>query len=367
MTPNYYGFSPQYDIEQRKRYYFRQNCNTTAKTVLLALVLQFALTFLFEFVYLMILVMPQALQMSMSGPASYAELYAMIQQTMLNDPVLTGGLIYLPTMFIMLLANLLPAWYCSRKGGFRFGDLFHGAKAKPALVLVALVLVFGLNFLGGLIYQFVNLFLGLFGGAAPGSSLSLPWDNPLGMVCYILFVCVIAPVTEEMLFRGALLRTLSRYGTVFAAVASSLFFALLHGNLAQMFLAFLTGLVLSYVTVKTGAIKVAILLHVINNATSVLMEVLLYLFPEGSTGYLMVNLIGNLVFLLALVASVVLLIVLRKRIHFVSDDPQARQRDNLIRIAHPYKGFFSCGFVITFIVLMAVYLLLGILMSFLLV
>ena len=47
----------------------------------------------------------------------------------------------------------------------------------------------------------------------------------------VLSACIIAPIMEELLFRGLILQTLKRYGNVFAILVTSLLFALLHGNL----------------------------------------------------------------------------------------------------------------------------------------
>jgi membrane protease YdiL (CAAX protease family) len=50
-----------------------------------------------------------------------------------------------------------------------------------------------------------------------------------GAVAFVIAVVVIAPVTEELLFRGLLFRSLrDRYGFVIGALASAAFFGLLH-------------------------------------------------------------------------------------------------------------------------------------------
>lgn len=76
---------------------------------------------------------------------------------------------------------------------------------------------------------------------------------------------VIGPLAEEIFSRGFMLSALAPYGKVFAAVVSSLFFALGHVSLVKVASTFLLGLVLSYVTLKTGSIKTSFVLHAINN------------------------------------------------------------------------------------------------------
>ncbi len=79
-----------------------------------------------------------------------------------------------------------------------------------------------------------------------------------------LYASVLAPVWEELLFRGYVLRTLRPYGKRFAIWGSAILFGLFHGNLLQTPYALLMGLVLGYVTVEYS-IHWAVLLHLFNN------------------------------------------------------------------------------------------------------
>ncbi|MBQ9761722.1 MAG: CPBP family intramembrane metalloprotease [Oscillospiraceae bacterium] len=90
------------------------------------------------------------------------------------------------------------------------------------------------------------------------SSVSL---EELGM---FLYVGLGAPISEEILFRGLILRSLEPFGKKFAIFASALLFGLFHGNLTQAPFAFGVGLILGYVTLEHN-IGWAMLLHMINN------------------------------------------------------------------------------------------------------
>lgn len=80
-----------------------------------------------------------------------------------------------------------------------------------------------------------------------------------------IMVCVFAPIVEEFMFRRALIGTLGKYGNVFAIIISAVAFGLFHGNLYQFFYAFLVGLILGYVYVKSGNWWLSVLLHAIMN------------------------------------------------------------------------------------------------------
>lgn len=118
-----------------------------------------------------------------------------------------------------------------------------------------------------------------------------------------------APIGEEIVYRGFVLRYLQRYGRWFAIVVSAALFGAMHGNLVQGMFAFTIGLVLGYVTVEYS-IKWAIFLHFLNNCVfGDLLTYLMELFPEwvgNVTGVIM-----NIGFF---IVACILLIWKRKRI-----------------------------------------------------
>lgn len=86
-------------------------------------------------------------------------------------------------------------------------------------------------------------------------------STTVGMFLYVAFF---APVFEEILFRGLILRNLKPYGKKFSILSSSFLFAIFHGNMIQIPFAFLVGLVLCYAAVEYGLIW-SVLLHIFNN------------------------------------------------------------------------------------------------------
>ncbi len=89
-----------------------------------------------------------------------------------------------------------------------------------------------------------------------------------------LYVCLGAPLFEELACRKLLLDRLHPYGEGFAALASGLLFGLIHGNSGQFFLAFLLGLLFAMVYLRTGRIGYTIVLHAIINTTASVPELL---------------------------------------------------------------------------------------------
>ena len=88
-----------------------------------------------------------------------------------------------------------------------------------------------------------------------------------------LTVAIFAPIFEEWLCRGMVLRgLLTKMKPVWAIVISALFFAVIHANPWQALNAFLIGLMMGYVYYKTGSLLLTMIIHFVNNATSVIVS-----------------------------------------------------------------------------------------------
>ena len=208
--------------------------------------------------------------------------------------------------------------------GSFFGILcvFLGGQLISQLMLVGLELV--LNLFGLTIVEGVE-------------ALSVDPDN----FSLFLYAGLLAPITEEILFRGLIQRSLLPFGKRFAIFCSAFTFGLFHGNLIQTPYAFLVGLVLGYVAAEYS-IGWAMLLHMINNlliADS--LNRLTAGLPEEAAA-----IVVWAVLLFFGVAAIVVLISKRKDIRVW------RQQEMINRT---YLGcFFSSAGVIVFLILMTI-------------
>lgn len=86
-----------------------------------------------------------------------------------------------------------------------------------------------------------------------------------------LTLAIVAPVTEELIFRRLILTGLEKnYGVKKALLWSAFFFALFHLNPWQGVSAFLIGLFLGWVYLKTRDIWLCIFIHFVNNSIAFL-------------------------------------------------------------------------------------------------
>jgi tetratricopeptide (TPR) repeat protein/membrane protease YdiL (CAAX protease family) len=93
--------------------------------------------------------------------------------------------------------------------------------------------------------------------------------NPLAV---FVTVVIVAPIAEEIIFRGLLYGAFEkRFRVVGAILISSAIFALAHLQVAYFIPIFCLGIVLGWARWKTGSLGLPILLHVLNNGFALLL------------------------------------------------------------------------------------------------
>jgi len=102
-----------------------------------------------------------------------------------------------------------------------------------------------------------------------------------GLAVMTVYTCIIAPLTEEIFFRGMLLRVFSRSNQRFAVFATAFFFGLSHHNIPQFILAFILGIFLAHITLKHNSVIPAAIVHIFINSMSTAVS-----YIEENTGFI---------------------------------------------------------------------------------
>lgn len=88
---------------------------------------------------------------------------------------------------------------------------------------------------------------------------------------YIYQSLAIAPIMEELLFRGVILKgIMNKYSMRKSIVISSILFAIIHSNLQQGVYAFISSIIFSLIHIYTDSIKFSIVAHFLNNICMVI-------------------------------------------------------------------------------------------------
>lgn len=91
---------------------------------------------------------------------------------------------------------------------------------------------------------------------------------------FMLTLVVVAPVTEELIMRGVMMRGLEGRSKWFAIIVTGVFFGMLHLSYYTVFAKILVGILLCYIVYVTGSIYSGIIVHMINNGISGLITIM---------------------------------------------------------------------------------------------
>ena len=94
--------------------------------------------------------------------------------------------------------------------------------------------------------------------------------NPIG----ILMLCIIAPIAEEYLFRGLMMRKMLKWNISpwYAIIGSSIMFGLIHLNPAQIPGPIILGIVMAWMCYRTRSLIPGIIIHITNNTLCLIPE-----------------------------------------------------------------------------------------------
>ena len=205
----------------------------------------------------------------------------------------------------------------------RFGQLLHPNASSvfstfwllvpPTLLLVPLLILLDMALIEGL-----EQFFPISGWERDSFNLMRSASLPM-----LVAVCVLAPLFEEILFRGILLRGfLQRYPRHLAIAYSALLFGIAHLNIYQFLLAFFLGLLLGWLYERSHSLIPGIALHAAINTSVTLLSSGAN--NASATGGSVFD-VPALVWLLALVLAAVGAWVLRYTLWRKSDPPPLQE------------------------------------------
>lgn len=174
----------------------------------------------------------------------------------LREPLLKIPIFFATTFIILFLGT--------RFSGLPYRDIFPLKSFHWLNIPALLISLVALQFFMNEITIHVDKML-----PPPGWFMELfakIFESDFGIWGGILRVVVLAPIVEELIFRGVIFSGFQRiYPAFWAIFFSALLFSLFHLNPWQMGPTFLLGLLLGYVRLRTGSLLAAIFTHALHN------------------------------------------------------------------------------------------------------
>lgn len=203
-----------------------------------------------------------------------------------------------------------------------FVPLSNGRERQPVRFDIRMPAFFPLLILAGLAAisaaAQVNAWLMTLIGYTTDVTVSYAGGTDPQAIALFITVSLAPAFCEELLFRGVIYGNLRPYGVPLAVTVSALLFALMHGNIAQTFYTFVAGVVMALCYELSGSIWSSTFLHLFNNLSACVAQILLARLGEGAEMLLYV--IDLSVMVAGTAAALALLLFFR---HRKPDPPQS--------------------------------------------
>ncbi len=209
-------------------------------------------------------------------------------------------------------------------------------ETKKKMTLSNFFMLLSVFMAGQLVFNFVGIGIeALLNTLGYSATQQLEWVSSTSeTLSMFLYISIIGPIAEEIIYRGYVMRNLTRYGKHFAIVCSSIIFGIMHANIYQIPFAMVVGLVLGYVA-SEFSLKWAVVLHIVNNCIfSELMGRLVANFPETTQAIIQYAMLGAF--------FVAALLVMWKHRHDIKNYYQ----ENKVNMKQYVKFFVSVGMII---------------------
>ncbi|MBP3360535.1 MAG: CPBP family intramembrane metalloprotease [Clostridia bacterium] len=194
--------------------------------------------------------------------AGFFQLWLTENYIMDTYPAMTVSQLFI---FIPIAAGLI---YLKNTHGYAPLSALIGLRSfDPVMMLLLLVLPSATQYFAAYMqWPYMEALIEIFGQQV---DLNSP-ETVSELLWLFLSLCILAPVFEELLFRGIIIKILEPYGTLTAVFSTALGFAILHFSPAAFFTIFAVGAVLGFVRLYSGSVFSCMLFHSIFNFGSVI-------------------------------------------------------------------------------------------------
>ena len=184
--------------------------------------------------------------------------------TYLLNLILQVGLMFLMPLF-------LYSYFIKSKPKETLSN-FGFKKIKPSAIAIAIIIGIIVYVLNIGVSSFFSFILALLGYEKLPTTSTATEYTVLLLIINLIFTGVLPAICEEITHRGMLIDGFSKLGYKKAIIFSALLFGLTHLNVDQFFYATIIGLFLGFLTMITGNIIPAMIIHFMNNAINVLVS-----------------------------------------------------------------------------------------------
>ena len=283
---------PQISIEAEKkriRYFY----NIAGGGILFHLVISVTLANILSFAVMGLIMGINGISLSdvISGEGAKISEY-------MNRSSITSGI----TLLCYLATNLTAFFIGCKFADIEIKSFFKTQKVTGSLIVQYILAGLFIQRIAGITVAFLGNIMTQ--SDLIGNSDVVKYTDPKAFIISACYACIIAPVTEEFLYRGFIMKTFSKVSQRFGIFISAFFFGIMHGNIAQFILAFLVGIFMGYLDVKHNSLIPSICVHFAINLMSTASGFILNYAENESALMIIFNLLIFIIFFAGLIAFI---------------------------------------------------------------
>lgn len=247
--------------------------------------------------------------------------YLFEENSVMADAGLQSLITYI-VIYLMIFPVSMFLFYKlkGRKNNFRLNSCLKKPKRSVGWITKWIILSLGLTYLFSALSSLLMLFLECFGININNIAIDFG-DSIYSILVTVLVMPVLAPIFEELLFRGTIYRNTEPMGQWFAIILNAVMFGLWHANGAQYMYTFVLGVMSSFLIAKTRSVFPSVILHFLFNIIGTiqslcLMNLDIEKLGEENIDYIMSNIIPIMMYSIMvlliiglIIAGIVLLII----------------------------------------------------------
>lgn len=161
------------------------------------------------------------------------------------------------------------------KVGIKLSSLYKKPQKSAFWCFKWIIISMGFAYIASFVSTAIFTIIELVSGTSLNEASFEMGDSVFGTIVIIIAPVIFAPIFEELLFRGAVLKNCEPMGQWFAIIMSGILFGLWHENYPQFLFASVLGCFSAFMVVKTRSIIPSMITHFLINSISTVLQLTL--------------------------------------------------------------------------------------------
>lgn len=228
---------------------------------------------------------------------------------------------------------------------FEMQDLLSREKTKVIDYIAYIFLFLGLSNILSILTDLVLKALASVGIEAITFEGLVPEPNgAFEIILLVLAIAILPGICEEFVYRFTVCGILSNHNKVGAIIVSSIAFSMSHATLEQIPYAFVLGLVLGLIYLKTNNYRVTILVHFVNNLVATL-SVILAPYLDENTYNNVFDIVAIVIYVMALLSAIYLIFKYKKDLFSIGSSNMEHKEFAMSVVKSPFFWLFILLFI----------------------